>query len=205
MKLRPRLWYHVHDDSGMETLQSVAILAAAAMVLISMKSLWTPSESGGTGLMAQVEGKLQILINGGEDSGGGGEAEITITVEPFPPGNVGTAVETVPEEEDVPPDESESSTDNEPEVLVWEPGSEILRDSKGNIVATRDIGLESPIYDPIDFFVDVISLGTATAAREIYATIGVSITTAVIKHISSVRQRNGVVTIVMDPSVDPQE
>ena len=72
-----------NPDSGMfrdgrrgnASLQSVMILALAALILTALRLIWAPGPGGSGGLMAQVEGKFETIFNGGNDpgnSGGGG-------------------------------------------------------------------------------------------------------------------------------------
>ncbi len=63
----------IRDHHGMESLQSVLILAVAAMVLLGLKLLWNPGSSGGEGMMAGVTELFETIFNGGtptENNGG---------------------------------------------------------------------------------------------------------------------------------------
>ncbi len=166
------------NDDGMESIQSVVILAVAALILTGMQQLWSPGS--GKGIRGKAEDVVLAAITG-EKLDGGADTSL-------PSGSGGGNPPETPEPED-------PSDSPEFEVLVWQPSDEILYDSQGNVIATRDIGLESPLYDPIDFVLDVASLGTASAVREVLATAGVSITNAVLRHIDNISSTDGVITI----------
>ncbi len=61
------------DERGLETLQSVMILAVSALVLLAMRMLWDPQFSGSGGLFAHVEKKLDVIFNGGDEGSGSGD------------------------------------------------------------------------------------------------------------------------------------
>ncbi|MBL8817749.1 MAG: hypothetical protein JNL58_17115 [Planctomyces sp.] len=68
-----RIRHLIRDHHGMESLQSVLILAVAAMVLLGLKLLWNPGSSGGEGMMAGVTELFETIFNGGtptENNGG---------------------------------------------------------------------------------------------------------------------------------------
>jgi hypothetical protein len=57
--------------SGNASLQSVVILAVAALILMSLKLLWASGPDGNGGLMTQLTNKLDTLFNEGEGGTGG--------------------------------------------------------------------------------------------------------------------------------------
>ena len=85
MRVQFRLRWLVENDAGMQTMQSVMILAVSALVLLGMRMLWDPKYSGSGGLFAAVEQKFDVIFNGGEEtvadstnpdgSGGGGSGD----------------------------------------------------------------------------------------------------------------------------------
>lgn len=67
-----RIRHLIRDHHGMESLQSVLILAVAAMVLLGLKLLWNPGPSGGEGMMAGITGLFETIFNGGTPTEGNG-------------------------------------------------------------------------------------------------------------------------------------
>lgn len=66
----------LNHDAGMETTQSVLILAVSALVLLGMRFLWDPNLEGSSNLFGAVSRQFDVIFNGGDievaDSGAGG-------------------------------------------------------------------------------------------------------------------------------------
>lgn len=57
---------------GIAAIQSVMVLSVCLVILLGMQFLWNPKYGGPDGLIAAVQKKIHIVLNGGNDDGGPG-------------------------------------------------------------------------------------------------------------------------------------
>lgn len=55
---------------GIAAIQSVMVLSVCLVILLGMQFLWNPKYGGPDGLIAAVQKKILIVLNGGKDDGG---------------------------------------------------------------------------------------------------------------------------------------